>query len=361
MSASDITLGSVPSDPAALPAEQGSPEPPAPEVPAEEEKENTRRRKLVLLILFLLLLATLILSIWYLLFRKPITEIPLPIVPEAMPSYQYAFYDFTKPQDVAVSADGSRIYITQTGASQDTLLIDGKGNTLGVLQPPAATTAQAHQLFLALDPLTGEIWATDRYNGRVFIYNADGTYDRAFDPGAAQGGWQPLGIGFDQQGNVYVADVSREPQVVHEFSPDGTLVRDLGSSAGLNHPNGIAVDSTGNVYVTDTGNGRLLVFDTAGNLAGTVGRGNAVGDLGLPVGVAIDDHGHVLVADSSASTIQAYAPYKAGDRGPAYINAFGEKGAADGNLSFPNGLTVDARGRVYVADWGNDRLQVWSY
>lgn len=51
----------------------------------------------------------------------------------------------------------------------------------------------------------------------------------------------------------------------------------------------------------------------------------------------------------------------AGARGPAYIDSFGEKGTADGQLSFPNGLGADARGRLYVADWGNDRLQIWSY
>ena len=358
MSASDITLGTVASNSTTLPAEQGSPEPPAPEAPAQEEKEDTRRRKLVLLILFLLLLATLFLSVWYLLFRKPITEIPLPIVPEAMPSYQYAFYDFTQPQGVAVSADGSRIYVTQTGGSLETLMIDGHGATLGVLKPPA-TVAEPSQLYVAISPLTNEVWATDRLNSAVFIYANDGTYLRTFDPGVSLEGWQPLGIGFDQRGNAYIADAGLGR--IHEFAPDGSLVRDIGADASLDHPNGIAVAGDGTVYVADTGNGRLLVFDTAGNLAGSVGRGNAVADLGLPVGVGIDDHGHILVVDSSASTVQAYAPMQAGDRGPSYINAFGEKGAADGNLSFPNGLTVDTRGRVYIADWGNDRLQVWSY
>jgi len=361
MSASDITLGAVPSDPTALPAEPGSPEPPAPEAPAEEEKEDTRRRKLLLLLLFLVLLVTLFLSIWYLLFRKPITEIPLPIVPEAMPSYQYAFYDFTQPQDATVSADGSRIYVTQTGGSLETLMIDGHGATLGVLKPPATSVAEPAQLYVAINPLTNEVWATDRLNSAVFIYASDGTYLRTFDPGVSLDGWQPLGIGFDQHGNVYITDAGMGAPSVHEFAPDGSLVRTIGADASLDHPNGIAVAEDGTVYVTDTGNGRMLVFDTAGNLAGTVGRGNAVGDLGLPVGVAIDDRGHILVVDSSASAVQVYAPMQAGDRGPSYINAFGEKGTADGNLSFPNGLTVDARGRVYVADWGNDRLQVWSY
>ncbi len=356
MSTPDLTLGAVASEPAADLADQGLPGSPEPEA----EEEDNRRRKLLLLLLFGLLLLMLALSLWYLLFRKPITELPLPIVPEAMPTYQYAFYDFDSPQGVAVSADGSRIYVTQAGSSQDTLMIDGKGTTLGVLQPPTATVAEPSQLYVAVNPLTGQVWATDRLNSAVFIYQADGTYDRVFDQGVSLAGWQPLAISFDPQGNVYISDVGGT-QRIHEFSADGTLIRDIGADASLDHPNGIAVAGDGTLYVTDTANGRLLVFDAGGTLVGTVVRGNAAGNLGLPVGVAIDDHGHILTVDSSASTVQAYAPMQAGDRAPVYINSFGEKGASDGYFAFPNGLTVDARGRVYVADWGNNRLQVWSY
>jgi sugar lactone lactonase YvrE len=335
-----------------------SPESPAPPV---EQREDNRRRKLLLLLLLGLLVIMLALSVWYLLFRKPISEIPLPIAPTAMPTYQYAFYGLTKPQGVAVSPDGSRIYVTQTNGASETVMLDGRGAVLGVLKPPAAIVAQAHQLYAAVNPVTAEVWATDRYDSAVFIYAADGTYQRVFDQGPALAAWQPLGIAFDQKGNVYISDVGGGTQLIHVFSPDGKLLRDIGAANALDHPNGIAVEASGTIYVTDTGNGRLLEFDTSGVMVGTVARGNAPGNLGLPVGMGIDDHGHILVADSSSSTVQAYAPMKAGDRGPAYIDSFGVEGSVDGTFLHPNGLTVDSRGRVYVADWGNDRLQVWSY
>jgi sugar lactone lactonase YvrE len=260
-----------------------------------------------------------------------------------------------------VSADGTRIVVTQTGTSLDTVMMDRQGAPLGVLKPPADLIPQAHQLFVATNPATSEFWTADRFNGAVVVYAANGTYSRIFDQGAGLANWQPLGIGFDQAGNVYIADVSTDPVVIHVFGSDGKLVRNFGAGAGLNHPNGIAVDANGTVYVTDTANGRLLVFDASGAKVGTVERGDAVGNLGLPVGIGIDDHGRILVVDSSASTVQAYAPMTSGDRGPGYVNTFGQKGAGDGAFSYPNGLAIDARGRVYVADWGNDRLQVWSY
>jgi DNA-binding beta-propeller fold protein YncE len=300
---------------------------------------------------------------WYLLFRQPLSEIPIPnlVVAPAMPTYQTSLYDLSKPQGVAVSADGTRIVVTQTGTSLDTILMDQHGTRLAVLKPPTNLIPQAHQLFVAIDPVTGEIWTTDRYNGAVAVYSSDGRYLRIFDQGPALANWQPLGIGFDQAGDTYVADVSAVPAVIHEFGANGKLIRDIGGTVSLDHPNGIVVAGNGVVYVTDTGNGRLLVFDATGNRIGVVQRGNAAGNLGLPVGIGSDDLGRVLVVDSIGSTVQAYDPLVLGDPGPHYIGSFGEAGSGDANLSFPNGLATDSRGRVYVADWGNDRLEVWSY
>jgi sugar lactone lactonase YvrE len=30
-------------------------------------------------------------------------------------------------------------------------------------------------------------------------------------------------------------------------------------------------------------------------------------------------------------------------------------------FEYPNSVAIDARGRVYVADTFNDRVQIWSY
>ncbi len=341
----------------ALPTEAGPAEP-TPSV--EEQGAGPRKKVLLLLLLFVLLLLTLV-SAWYVVTRKPLTELPNPLVDNPMPTFQASIYNLSKPQDVAVTSDGARIAVTQTGTSLDTVLMDRQGTKLAVLKPPANLVAQAHQLFVAVDPATSQFWTTDRFNGTVAIYGSDGAFVKLFDQGAARANWQPLGIGFDGAGNAYIADVSNAAAVIEVFSPDGKFVRDFGSGSSMDHPNGIAVASDGTVYVTDTGNGRLLVFDAAGSQIGIVERGDSEGNLGLPVGIAFDDQGRLLVADSSASKVQAYAPIVAGARGPRFINAFGEKGSDDATFSFPNGLAADGRGRTYVADWGNDRLEIWSY
>ena len=44
-----------------------------------------------------------------------------------------------------------------------------------------------------------------------------------------------------------------------------------------------------------------------------------------------------------------------------YLARFGREGTVDGTFEFPNGIAIDGRGRLYVTDWNNDRLQMWSY
>ena len=47
----------------------------------------------------------------------------------------------------------------------------------------------------------------------------------------------------------------------------------------------------------------------------------------------------------------------AASAGPVYVESFGSHGSGDGQFSWPNGLSVDAAGGVYVADRINHRIQ----
>jgi sugar lactone lactonase YvrE len=353
METTDLTAGPVPADPA--------PDAPAPLSPDEEEEPGSRRKLILLLLMLLILLLLALVTAWYLLFHKPLTMIPGITAPEAMPTYQGSLYNVSKPQSVAVSTDATRIVITQTGTSLETVMFDRQGNKVGVLAPPSDQVPSPHQLFVATNPVTGEFWTTDRLNGLAAVYSSSGKFEKLVDPGTALENWQPLGIGFDKAGDVYIADVSNGPAVIHEFGPDGKELRSFGTGQNLDHPNGIAVAGDGTTYVTDTGNGQLKIFDPSGALIGQVDRGASAGNLGLPVGIGFDDHGNVLVVDSSSARVQVYQPLASGQQSLDYINAFGEKGSGDAQFSYPNGLAADSQGRVYVADWGNDRLEIWGY
>ena len=346
--------------PAAAPTE--TPSEPTPGKPAEADPKRRRRRMILAIILGAIFLGFLAFATWYLLFRKPISQLPIPNIEQGvMPGFSFAAYDLDKPLGIAVSADGSRIFVTQTSGDQATLILDGKGTKLGELKPPADVSARATQLYVAVDPRTGDVYATDRAAGAVYMYSADGTYRGLLRPDPDPGAWQPLGIAFDRDGNLYVADAGGAFQSVREIDRTGHVVLTIGQEGMFNFPNGIAVDKNGLIYVTDSNNGRLVVFDKTGKQLGIVRRGPAQGELSLPRGIAIDDQNNVFVVDAVGQGVQVYRPVAQGELAPRYVDRFGREGTVDGAFEVPNGIAVDGRGRVYVADWNNDRIQVWSF
>jgi DNA-binding beta-propeller fold protein YncE len=345
------------------PAQQADiPAPPPPVVPnVEDEEPPDRRRRLLLLFLLLSLLLLLIaFGIWYFLFRQPIEIIPNFGLTNP-PAYQLSIYGVSKPLGVAVTSDGSRIYVTQGAGDTSTLLLDGSGNHLATLAPPDSITGRATQLYVAINPKTGDVYATSRANGAVYIYAADGTYRMTFSPGSAITAWQPLAIAFDADGNLYVSDAGGDYQKVHVFGPDGAWLHDLGSPGLFAFPNGIGIDANDNVYVSDSNNGRLVVFDKTGVQLALVRRGTADGELGMPRGIAIDGKGRIYVVDAVGQGVQMYRALQKDDASPTYLTRFGREGTAEGAFEYPNGVAVDGRGRIYVTDWNNDRLQLWSY
>ncbi len=335
---------------------------PPPVAPKAEEMPPDRRRRLILLLLLLgLLILLIIFAIWYLLFRQPVQNLIPNLDLTQPPSYQYSTYGVSKPLGVAVTADGSRMYVTQGGADESTVILDKSGNKLGVLAPPSSVTQQATQLYVAIDPKTGDVYATSRVMGAVYVYSADGTYKSTFAPGPTISVWQPLAIAFDASGDLYVADVAGDYQKVHVFRPDGTLLRDLGSPGLFQFPNGIGIDANGNVYVADSNNGHLVVFDKTGAQVAMIQRGTSDGELGNPRGVVVDGQGRVYVVDSVGQSVSIFRALQQGETAPTYQTKFGTEGTSDGAFEYPNGIALDGSGRIYVADWNNDRLQVWSF
>ena len=336
---------------------------PPPAVPTVEDAPppERRRRYLLLLLLFGLLALVIAFAIWYFIFRQPFQNIIPNLAFTTPPTYVSSTYGLSQPLGVAVNSDGSRIYVTQGGGDQATVLIDGAGNHLATLAPPVGVVARSTQLYVAINPKTGDVYATDRSAGAVFRYGDDGSYKDTFNPGAGITVWQPLAITFDADGTMYVSDAGGDYQRVHVFAADGTWLRDLGSAGLFAFANGIGIDKAGNVYVSDSNNGRLIVFDKTGAELGRIQRGAAEGDLGLPRGVAVDGDGRVYVVDSTGQGVKLFRALQQGETAPAFQVRFGTEGTVDGAFEFPNGVAVDGRGRVYITDWNNNRLQVWSY
>lgn len=329
---------------------------------AGKQGRKRRRRQLLLLLLVGLLLAGVVAIGVLLMTGGSVTTIP-GLTGSKLPHYDFSIYGAARPIGVAVSPSGDRIYVTESDGTRLVKVYDRAGKHVDTLAPRTSNLAGRTPVYVAVDPVTGSVYVSDRPSRTVAVYDAKGTYRRTFRPPAAAlgGGWQPLGVAFDAQGALYVSDVSGPFHRVLVFGRGGRLVRTLGSPGQLSFPNGIAIDRRGNVYVSDSNNGRLVIFDPAGKLVTSINRGVGQGDLGLPRGVAIDSRKRLYVVDTTGQLVQVYHLQDEGSTLPSYVGSFGEEGQREGTFEYPNGVAADGRDRIYVTDRENNRVQVWSY
>jgi streptogramin lyase len=137
----------------------------------------------------------------------------------------------------------------------------------------------------------------------------------------------PTGVAADSDGNVYVADISK--QTIRKITAAGVVTTfaglagklggedGTGSTARFLDPTGVATDGSGNVYVADRDNRTIRkitpagVVTTLGGLAGVKGSADGTGSAARftsPGGVAIDGSGNVYVADSESHSIRVGRP-----------------------------------------------------
>ncbi len=160
-------------------------------------------------------------------------------------------------------------------------------------------------------------------------------------------------------------------------------IKELGRFGSFNGPHGLAQDAEGFLYVADTDNHRIVKLSPEGQAVDTwdstwwqglqtwrpngcldeAGHPLAQGDGQFcePWGVAVGPDGHVYVADTWNHRVQVFTP---DGRFQAKVGAFGQSGnsAASAPALFfgPRDLVVDKDGRIFVADTGNKRVQVFD-
>jgi len=170
-----------------------------------------------------------------------------------------------------------------------------------------------------------------------------------------------------------------------KYDRDGNLVTSFGAGTMI-WPHGIHVDREGNVWVTDARAATaaeleqfpgeadkghtVLKFSPTGELLLTLGTPGVAGDgsgplLNAPNDVITAPNGDIFVAEShggqgAAADWNTVARIVKFDSSGNMIGSWGSIGSAPGQFRTPHGLAMDSRGRLFVADRGNVRIQIFD-
>jgi streptogramin lyase len=257
---------------------------------------------------------------------------------------------------------------------EDLGTVDGTGRGAATLVMPVAMIVGPDRLIYVSDEGSHKISALRQEGGLERQWGTHGT-----GPGDLN---RPSGFAFDAEGTMWVADTLNHR--VQRFTTEGKYLGGFGehgSTPGkLDMPWGIAIDADGNLLVVDWRNDRVQRFTPAGELLQSFGEsGDGSGQFNRPAGICVDGHGDIYVADRGNNRVLQFAPdgrYVDRFLGDATMSRIGrryilanpktlrlrEMARLEVTRPFrtPPSVRVDHEFRMFVADTGGHRIQVYQ-
>jgi hypothetical protein len=260
-----------------------------------------------------------------------------------------------------------------------------------------------------------DLWVADLSNNRILEYacTASGScvngnnatlvlgqdsFTASTEATTQSGLFEPAGVGFDSQGDLWVADWANNRVLEYACTASGSCVNgnnatlvlgqdsftastEATTQSGLFEPAGVGFDSQGDLWVADWANNRVLEYACTasgscvnGNNATLVlGQGSFTtsidsttqAGLSFPHGVGFDSQGDLWVADGANNRVLEYACTASGScvNGNNATLVIGQDSFTDSTyartqagLSFPHGVGFDSQGDLWVADEDNNRV-----
>ncbi len=204
-------------------------------------------------------------------------------------------------------------------------------------------------------------------NGDLYIADKSGRIQRFDAGGELIGEWRlpawekgtPTGIATDLEGRLVIANCHYGN--ILTYSPDGELLNQFGEPGEgeglLVWPTDVAVGPEGFYYVCQFGRwtDKICKYDPDGDFVeewGGFGEGPA--EFQRPTGILCDERGRLWVTDSGNHRLQVF------ERDGTFVKSVGEHGADLGQMSYPYSLAQGPGGSIVVAEYGNNRLQAFS-
>jgi DNA-binding beta-propeller fold protein YncE len=172
-------------------------------------------------------------------------------------------------------------------------------------------------------------------------------------------GWnfgESSGVAVDKQDNVWVFNRGAHPVI--QFDKNGNFLQSWGEGL-FKASHGIRLDADGNIWAIDVKGHLVLKFSRAGKVQMVIGRSPGSNDskdaFNEPTGIAFAANGDLFISDGYVNS-RIIKFNRDGD----YLSHWGSKGDGDGQFNLVHDVTLDAAGKVYVADRTNQRVQIFD-
>jgi len=251
-----------------------------------------------------------------------------------------------------------------------------------------ATAAELNFPFGIAFDATGNMYIGDTYNnairkvdlsGIITTVAGNGTSAYSGDGGPATDAelQLPMGVAFDKNNNLYIADQTNN--VIREVNSSGIISTVAGNGqsgffgdggqatiAELNAPPGLAFDASGKMYIADEFNRVIRKIDNTGKITTVAGKHGFQGytgdggpataaELYAPFSVAFDATGNMYIADGNTAIrmvdLSNVMHTFAGNAFQGYSGDGGPPTAAE--INNPSCAVFDAVGNMWICDEGN--------
>lgn len=272
---------------------------------------------------------------------------------QTVPVPVYVLSDVLAPKNTLYSpiriaaGAGDRLFVSDSKSDSvfiiKNLLVDGE--LKGLSRP----------LGVAVDT-AGNIYVGNDGRDNVEVYDTSGNMLREYGTGTIQ---MPNSLALDRQENLYVADSLANN--IKVYATDGHLLRTIGDGV-LSFPVAVTVayrGGAGEIYIADQMNSKIQVFSLSGTLQRAYGARLTKGDVNWQgkfvqmQSLAVDASGHLHVLDSALSFVQVLDAATG-----AYLDSYGSRGKAEGQLFVPLDITITQNNQVMVTNNGSHRVDM---
>lgn len=158
-----------------------------------------------------------------------------------------------------------------------------------------------------------------------------------------------------------------EPPILR-FDKSGKLLASWGQGMFV-FPHGTTIDPQGNLWVTDSqiqdGKGhQVFKFSPAGKVLMTLGKAGVAsalpGEFDEPTDVLIAPNGDIFVTEGHSGGTNGNDRISKFSKDGKFIKSWGKSGSGPGEFNLPHTIAMDSKGRLFVGDRSNNRIQIFD-